>query len=564
MLFQPERQRWLHRLTDFLLLLVLLALSVKMTYHISRVRDIGLGVYDEASYMSYAANIPIRGFGHATYSPLYCLWYSGLLLVKPERVGLYYLNWQILAFLVPASLYLLCRAASGGRAASLLLAFLVLTSAVVEVWPYPTYLGCVVLASGTALATSARSWRWSLAILGLTLVVASYVRPEVAVSFLVFCLVGLVGCVWTVWRQPRQTWRLVGPVLFVAGCTALFLRGLGNPLEGGRSFAAFSQHYAMNVMTGRKQAGDSIMRYSDIVVRDFGTADTLGQAWRANPRALLWHVWYNICRIPAGIGEMTNPRLELDPQVWAALIVTLLGAVGLGGAGVVRCLFRRVKPVDHKPDDWPGSKRRLIVVLLMLAILLAPTVPSALLIAPRTHYLMPTVLFLIALVGAGMASNPRLQRLWTRLEQPRALLGLLVVLLVVTPNRAHGWNVQALLRQPSAPPPVLFEQKVVSVLQRLPIRGPTVILDYSDRRTLAHLPGEVVHIGSKSTGFWDFIRQAGIGVIVIDHVMMNEGMYRNDPQFQEFVSGKEVGDFVFFAVPEVQVRIAVRKHLLSS
>src|SRR5437879_2632793 len=92
------------RLIDVLLLLVLLALSVKLTYHISRVRDIGLGVYDEASYMSYAVAIHERGLPNASYAPLYCLWYRALLIVKPDRVGLYYLNWQVLAFLVPAGL----------------------------------------------------------------------------------------------------------------------------------------------------------------------------------------------------------------------------------------------------------------------------------------------------------------------------------------------------------------------------------------------------------------------------------------------------------------------------
>ena len=75
---------------------------------------------------------------------------------------------------------------SPARAVSLLTAFLVLTSTSLEVWPYPSYLACAVLALGTALAARCRRWRWSLAVLGLTLLLGSYIRPELAVSFLLF------------------------------------------------------------------------------------------------------------------------------------------------------------------------------------------------------------------------------------------------------------------------------------------------------------------------------------------------------------------------------------------
>ena len=36
-----------------------------------------------------------------------------------------------------------------------------------------------------------------------------------------------------------------------------------------------------------------------------------------------------------------------------------------------------------------------------------------------------------------------------------------------------------------------------------------------------------------------------------------------DPEFSAFVTGKQTGDFTFFAVPDLPVRIAVRKDLLA-
>src|SRR5437870_971686 len=125
---QPEPSRTLRRLTDVALLLVLLVLSVKMTYDISRIRDLSIG--DEFAYMLAGSYIPQNGLPPAEYSPLYSLWYHLLSLFQPDRVRLFYLSWQVLAYLVPASVYVLCRALGGGRAVSLLAAFVVLTSAV--------------------------------------------------------------------------------------------------------------------------------------------------------------------------------------------------------------------------------------------------------------------------------------------------------------------------------------------------------------------------------------------------------------------------------------------------
>ena len=58
-------------------------------------------------------------------------------------------------------------------------------------------------------------------------------------------------------------------------------------------------------------------------------------------------------------------------------------------------------------------------------------------------------------------------------------------------------------------------------------------------------------------------RRADIGVIVLDPVLLNDPSYRDDPQFQRFVTGKQAGEFTFFDVPDLPVRIAVRKDLLT-
>src|SRR5437763_14361326 len=88
-------------LVDGLFLLLILALTLKLSHGISSVRD--LGMWDEAAYMEVATRIPKDGLPSPESCPLYCLWYHGLSFLQPDRVQLYYLNWQLLTFLLAAS-----------------------------------------------------------------------------------------------------------------------------------------------------------------------------------------------------------------------------------------------------------------------------------------------------------------------------------------------------------------------------------------------------------------------------------------------------------------------------
>ena len=543
--------------TDVLLLLVLLALSVKVTYHISRARD--LDMTDDVSYMIWAAAIPEHGLPPADYCPLYALWYHLLSLLQPNRVRLFYLSWQILAFLVPASVYVLGRAMGSGRVIALVVAFLVLTSAVVEVWPYSNLLAFVVVALGTALAARSRSSSPALAqaLLGLTLLTSAYVRPELAVAFLVFCLAALVRTAWAVLRRQPEARRLTLAALVVLGCAAVAFRGVGNPLGGGRSFIAFGQHYAANVVAAENLPLNPWSEYPTIVARDFGKAATLREALEANPRALLWHAWYNVRHTPAALAELTEMKLDLAQDAGRLLAGVLLGAIVVGVGGLGLRLLRRSE-----------GREGPTVVLLVLAVVMVPTAAAVLLISPESRYLMAVVLLLTTLGGAGLGGFGRFRAVWAWLDRPLPLLGLIVVFLAVAPNRAHGWNVQALLsREPRPAPPLLLHQRIVEVMQRLSLRRPSglLALDHteSDYTFYARLPTRSVPMTAKSGPFWNFIRQVDVGVIVLEPVLVNWPTYRGDPEFQEFEAGKRRGDFVFFAVPELPVRIAVRKDLLA-
>jgi hypothetical protein len=253
--YTAPARRWRAFVADGLLVLLLLGLALKLTYNISSVRDLGL--CDEATYILLSSMIPEHGLPQAEGCPLYALWYLGVAQLQPDRVPLYYLSWSLLVALLAAGFYLLVRSLGGGRFAALLAAFLLLTSSLVDIHPYPSHLATLILVLGGALAVRLRSLPLALALLGVTLLGAGYARPEYFVAFLVFCAAGLPCSLVALWRCPR-CWPVLGASALVVLLPALLLaRAAGLPLGGGRSFYAFGQHYATNVSAHRPPTGSA-------------------------------------------------------------------------------------------------------------------------------------------------------------------------------------------------------------------------------------------------------------------------------------------------------------------
>src|SRR5262249_48135777 len=76
------------------------------------------------------------------------------------------------------------------------------------------------------------------------------------------------------------------------------------------------------------------------------------------------------------------------------------------------------------------------------------------------------------------------------------------------------------------------------------------------------LPHRVVCYNEKREGFWDFIRDRDVGVVILDGCLCADVLYRDDAAFQEFFASGRPDAFTLFDVPASDVRIAVRNDLL--
>ena len=556
---------WRACLADGLLVLLLLGLTWKLTYSISSVRDLGL--CDEATYMQAGVAIPEDGLPPAQGCPLHGLWYLGLSQFQPDRVQLYYLSWSLLVALLAAGFYLLVRTLGGTRPAALLASFLLLTSSLVDIYPYPSHLATVVLVFGCALAVRVRPVPLALAVLGLTLLLVGYTRPEYFVAFLLFCLVGLAATLVALWRCPRR-WRLLGACVLLVGVPAtLAARIAGVPLGGDRSFYAFGQHYAYNVSRARPLAVNPMYHWELVVREDFGAAQSLGEALCANPRAVLWHIGANIRSLPQSLSLVAAPNLNVSPQLSRVIGLGMLAALLLGGAGVWRRLpsWRQVSG-ENLPPREADDGRRLLLALTLLTLVLLPAAASCLLVFPRLHYLMPPATLALAL-AAGSLPGRRAFAPDKRLGSRPALLALSAALVLLTPNRAgRPWDVQSWLRRRPAPAaPVLTEQRTVAVLRSLRLAEPVVILDATlfSRAFYAMLCGQPAQpMTTADGGFEDFLRRRGVNVVVLDAALDENALLRADVAFRRFAAGRQADGFTRFDVPGCRVQIAVRNDVL--
>ena len=106
-----------------------------------------------------------NGFPDPQWAPLYAVWYFLLSLIQPDRVALYYLNYQLITILLPVALYAVLRRCRLAAPAAAGIAFFVLIGAInLPVWPKVSHFALVVILVTLAAAASIRSpsARWAV------------------------------------------------------------------------------------------------------------------------------------------------------------------------------------------------------------------------------------------------------------------------------------------------------------------------------------------------------------------------------------------------------------------
>ena len=370
-LSRPLTSRWV----DGILGACLVLAGWKFTAGLSHILDIGL--YDESDYLYSGVMLLRNGFPDAQWAPLYAVWYFLLSLIQPDRVALYYLNYQLITILLPVALYAVLRRCGLASPAAAGIAFFVLIGAInLPVWPKVSHFALLVILVTLAAAASIRSpsARWAVLCGGALL--AAYVRPEFFLSFALLA----AGFVYVLVRGGESRGRRLAAAGAVTGLAALVMVGWGLPVGGGeRSYGAFAQHFARNWVAW---TGSDLSPWTDwraIMAQNFGSATNLSQVAVSNPSIFARHIAADLLAAPGDLYRLlfVHANLLLSDR-WRALEAFGLLVLALGLLVWTRGQWLPNVAGRLRAQRWQWAA---------LAAFALPALLSLALIYPAAHYL---------------------------------------------------------------------------------------------------------------------------------------------------------------------------------
>lgn len=544
-------------LRDVAPLLVLLAVCAKSTFGAWQVCD--LTASDETEYLVMAAR-PEGAKQNALYVPLYVAWYRLLLLLPVAPEYLPFASYAILQTALAVLFYLLARGLGVGRwVGAFAAAALVLHTRAAFVYPFPVHMATAFVALGALIGTYQRSLVGACGPLGFALLPACYVRNEFGVFLLLFLAAYLAVGAWMWWRtgEGREFLRWAVPLVVAVGTCAATV---GFPLpDGPRGLFAFGQHYARNLgeTTG---AGEELhnAHWRDVVSAEFGDARTFGDAVRAKPGAVAWHVGRNLSRAPGVALELCRPKLPLSNTARTPVYLLLVTVVAAGLVGAVR----RVR-------SGGSEDRALRAVLLAAAVALAVSAASVVLVYPREHYLVLPLFFAFVLATAGLPAPRWPAAFGAPTGVKRVAVGCAAALLLLTaaPTAAHGASIlEPLVRKKWAPPSLRWRETAV-FLRSLPLRPGAGVLAHDPAIPVVAVwidpPVRVVPHDLKNEGFREFVARCDVGIVLLDERLRGDERFATDPAFRALWDGRDTGPFVILTTPGGH-RVAVRRDVLAA
>ena len=365
--------------------LVVVALQVYFLYPLHDVID--LPIWDEAGIMGGGVEFVLgKGLGFLADSPLSKLIYAGLVgLFGPA--GSIFANHYLVKTALVLVLFLFSARAAGSVLVGWVLSGLWALSSFQLEFPILTYQSALIW-FGLGLLTIERN-----PILGLALVVlAALTRLEyqfagiLVIGILVVLLLRGRPCLPSL---SRNGWILAGVACCLAFGALFNLSGWNTGTN--RGWYAVKQHYALRLdHEGLFEGNNPFLEYGRVTDRDFPDADSLQDALRVNPNALINHVLWNIRHLPGSFLDLFVP-IGADTKRYG-LPVLAVGMVIATGLFVTCCSLGNA----GRNLRLLALERPLTCVTILSGLLVI--VPGAIVFA-KSAYLLPVVPLGIALVA---------------------------------------------------------------------------------------------------------------------------------------------------------------------
>ncbi|MCK5685406.1 hypothetical protein KAJ27_14840 [bacterium] len=270
--------------------LILSLLTLIYLYPLEEIVDIDLSGDEVSFYL-----VPGRGeLKHLDiqYSPLYSTWYKLIYWMSDSSIQMYYLNLKVLSFLIPLLTFILLIILNTDVLFSFILSVVILiSSGNVNIFPKVNHF-CLVFALAVMIIFQLKIFRdYFLHLFLIVFWCASYIRPEMTVSFIILNLYSIVSMI--IGKQSR--WKtLIFVMIILIGLMYFF----GFPLKGNRTEFAFSQHYALNWVNWNDSDQSAWWNYNSIMDKEFGKLCSPFEAFLIDKKKFFKHVMSNVLKTP--------------------------------------------------------------------------------------------------------------------------------------------------------------------------------------------------------------------------------------------------------------------------
>ncbi len=389
----------------------LLALQAKVVWGIWRWKDLGAG--DTARYFALAGEWAENLRVNRVWSPLYLVYYGSLQWISTDPFVVTIAHRLIVVAVLDVLVLAVLRHFLPHGIAWLLAAWFALLpinfDSLYEVHLFaavPTLLAVVVV-------SRVPGCRGRAAALGILFAATLLVRYEVAIAAVlwsVYCVASdrrrgeleRLGAA----RAPRV--RAYGAALALAAlaCGAVYSRSIPDSrlTFRGKLTGNLCQVYAFGYAQRHREWSKSPWTDCDeLMQRQFGAArPTVGEALRANPRALLEHVAWNAALVPAGIQLQLFNRtaFRANPDYVAARTGSR-GAAVLGVAALSLVVAGALLLWRERARRWRTWLRERAAAWALLGCLLATSTFVMLSQRPRPSYLFNQSVVLLAVIGTA-------------------------------------------------------------------------------------------------------------------------------------------------------------------
>lgn len=353
------------------------------------------------------------------WGPLYVIWLWLLHHVDPRPISMFLNNAISLYILVGVALYAYLVRTTRRTALSVLIVTIWQASAFnFATHPKMTAFGLLLVIAAMLLASLPKRAAAQMMVAALGLWLCAFVRPEMILSFGIALTAGIVLLI----REGmRPAWSSLA-----ATATTSFAVLLGTALWGvpaledetNRSGMALEHHFAINWLRWQNDPHSALDQGAQIWDRVFGEADGLTSALAAAPGQLLHHFASNLSQFgwQTPRSAFWHEPVLLSPASGIAYEIEYF-AVSLLLFGLAVWALKSKAARDN-------LRRHGRMELFKWMAVLAGTTAAAVMIYPRSHYLMFSAVGLLAIASIVIA--PRL-----RLEQPKTGVSIAVILLCV-------------------------------------------------------------------------------------------------------------------------------------